>query len=113
MAIDSDISAPVPLAELECQPTPPPRKKKLQKKLELLEPKLNEEAVEGPHLNSRDSVETVSGVKEKEVVSENTCSDISDDKLPTVSVGENSNELGLREDKESPKKSRRRKKHLQ
>lgn len=115
MTIDSDTSdsnAHIPVAESESQPTPPPRTKKLKKKLEVLvEQKLNEKLIEGSSQSSNNE-EHSSDVKQVSNVqvegSENAHSNSSEYKAS--SAGEESN---LIEVKGSPPKSRRRKKHMQ
>ena len=93
----------MPISENESQPTPPPRKKKLRKKLELLvEQKLNENLIEGGSQSDNDG-ENRSDVKP--VGSENTCHNTS-----ASSAAEESN---FSEEKGSPPKSRRKKKHMQ
>lgn len=111
VSVDSDGSAPVP--EDESQPTPPPRKKKLKKKLEqLVEQKLN--------LTEEDiKLEVKEHNKESDVKPLRVQGEVSDMKEGLVSERtndtteeESSAVLGAGENTESPKKTRRRKKHV-
>jgi hypothetical protein len=95
--VDSDTNTQVP--ESESQPTPPPRKKKLKKKLEV---------IVGQKLNEKLADEDVGDVNDKNDMEEKEAD------CDSKSVAIKSNDTsGMNAERGSPKKSRRKKKHLQ